>query len=306
MNKLYKFAAVVLCTAFLTISCEEDAVLPVYSPSPNALTSQSEITTLLQSIQAGEYECVSINYPITMVTNLASYQNATETIIDDEAEMLQFFSNLTATDVYSIQYPLTISGFDSSGEGQTITINSNTEFMTLLQSEIAQCMAYYNCDTANTVFQQAYNAVKAEPGVVEEMTMDLFTHEYTFSISEGGSICSIGYMGEEADIPYTIQLVNASGTVLYEGIHTFSATEMEYVSIPFVDIVAGENYTIRRSIESYAVGSGIGTMLTGAADQLPTTTGIITIHESKFYGGGGTPDPDFGRIPKIDFVFKPL
>jgi hypothetical protein len=254
-------------------------------------------------------DCISLNYPVTLMGYDDGMALQDTYIIDSDAELSSIIDGLGENENYALQYPISLTGFN----GQQITISSNNTLLTALQAAVAECQAN-SCDTDFTAFQQAYGAISVMTNAAEEFTMDAWTHEYTFSMAQAGTICSIGYKAEFQPTPivYLVEILDASGNAVYTGNHSFSTTMMEYISIPTVSINANEQYTIKRSISSYAVGSGIGTIIwsnqntTPQPALLPYTLGDITVHHSRYYGGGGGLDPDYHSIPEIDFVFKPL
>lgn len=256
----------------------------------------------------GILDCISLNYPVTLQALNANMEIENTIVLNSDEELSAFITGLPVNANYAIQFPLSITGYD----GEEIVVNSNTGLLATLQSSAADCEAN-SCNSSTTIFKNAYQAIYNMPNVEQAFTMDTWTHEYTFSLSQTGTICSIGYKAEYQPTPilYLIEILDSENNVLYSGNHSFSTTMMGYVSIPAVPVVAFEQYTIRRSIESYDVGMGVGTVLhrsqnTGAQTALlPTTQGSIIIHQSRFYGGGGSLDPDLYSVPMIDFVFKP-
>jgi len=300
-------------------SSDEDALefgYPIHVENANyeiiSVTNEQELTALADSCadQAEQdiLECISLNYPITIQVLNANMEPENTYVLNHDTELSMFINDLDDNANYAVQYPVSITGYD----GQEIVINNNNNLLTALQSSAAECEAN-SCEGGNTVFEQAYQGISEMADVEQAFTMDTWTHEYTFSMTQTGSICSIGYKAEYQVTPivYLIEILDNAGSVIYSGNHSFSTTMMDYVSIPAVPIVAYEKYTIRRSIESYAVGMGIGTTLhrsqnTGSQPALlPSTQGNLTIHQARFYGGGGSMDPDLYSVPMIDFVFKP-
>lgn len=168
------------------------------------------------------------------------------------------------------------------------------------------------CSSTNTSFQQVYSATAtANAGYPDNNTMDLLTHEYTFSVNANKTICSIGYQGNAVlfanNLPYTIEIVDASNTVIYSGNHLFDSTATSYVTIAPVNLIANQSYTIRRIIPSGGylgdLANTVGRILQFTVNiPYPVTQNGFTITSSDFYGTGG-PVPDFG-IPYIDIVFE--
>jgi hypothetical protein len=141
--------------------------------------------------------------------------------------------------------------------------------------------------------------------------MDLQTHEFEFRPHTNRSICKIGYEGNAAlyaaNKPYTIEILDASGNVLYSGSHRFASGAVDYHTLPTtINVNAGQVYKIKRTMaDPTATLSELqGRVLdyNMAPGVMPVVThGIIDIVSSNFYGRGG-PIPNKG-IPFIDIVF---
>lgn len=300
MKKIFRTLSLITLSALLAVSCIEDnTAAAVNTENPFALDATSDVTTQLEALSTGQIDCLQMNFPITVATYTEGFAIDETLTFNNSAELIAFFNGLGENDTYAIQYPFTITA-----SGEEVDITGNDAFLTTLETEIEECAAATACLTENTPFAQAYNSITAD----EIFSMDTWSHEYTFSVSQPGVICSIGYKGETSTLEYTIKILDATNTELYSGQHTFSATGMEYISIPEVTLQANTNYTIRRSIQGYGPGSmGIGTikMAITTADILPVTQGNITIHQARFFGGGGSTDPNFEMVPMIDFAFRP-
>lgn len=167
------------------------------------------------------------------------------------------------------------------------------------------------CDATNTKFNQLFNFAKTTmTGSTDINTMDLLTHEYTFTPTANEVICQVGYQGNAvlfaSSIPYNIEIVNSSNTVLYTGNHIFQSTAMDYKTVGPVSLSAGQSYTIRRTVTNYLgnITNTVGRMLSFnlPANHFPVTNNGLTITASKFYGTGG-PVNNIG-IPYIDIVFQ--
>lgn len=289
MKRFINAAACAILAVTLFVSCTEDDATVTVNENPFALNQQSAITFLLQNIQMNA-DCFTIDYPITLATYTSGYVVDETFEITSDASLIAFLQGL-GDGTYAIQYPFNLI---NSG-GVEVEITGNQSFRDMFDAQIAACGA---CDATNTLFRQAYDSQAG----TEEFTMDTWTHEYTFSLDTDGTVCSIGYKGETPDLVYTIEILAPDGSAVYSGEHTFSDTEMEYISIEEIDLTAGEEYIMRRSIPNYDNGWGVGTLKHVA---LPLTHEGITVHQSRFYGGGGSVDPDYTKLPFIDFVFKP-
>jgi len=290
MKRLLNIAlSAIVAIAFLA-SCSEDDAPVTVNENPFALNQQSAITFLLQNIETNA-ECFTIDYPITLATYSSGFVIDETFEITSDASLLAFLQGLGTT-TYAIQYPFSLI---NSG-GVEVIITGNQNLRDTFDVQLAACGA---CDATNTLFRQAYDSQTG----TEEFTMDTWTHEYTLTVNTNGTICSIGYKGETDTLEYLIEILAPDGTALYSETHAFSSAAVEYIAIEDVDLTAGEEYTIRRSIPNYDNGWGVGTL---KFIDLPFTHEGITIHESRFYGGGGSPDPDYTMVPFIDFVFKPV
>lgn len=318
MKKLLKNSVCLLFGIALLFSCNnEDDTVSLSDLTPEVIGVNTPLGASLADIATGSSSagnCISINYPVTVNGYNANLELLRSYVITSDADFISFAEGLDQNGSYAIQYPISITGYNS----EIIEVNSNAGLLSAVQTELAECEAN-SCEVQNTVFRQLFAQLVSfqDPanGIVsfEENTMDAFTHEYAFSFDVDGTICSIGYQGEDRPVPavYLVELVDEDNTVLYSGSHTFSTSETEYISIPSVAITAGRTYIVRRSIASYAVGSGVGRMAMRQQNQnhwentLPFTHGSLTIHYSRFYGGGGSEQMEYFFLPFIDLVFKP-
>lgn len=166
------------------------------------------------------------------------------------------------------------------------------------------------CNSTNTIFNQLYTNVVALPGHQNTNTFDTEIHEYTFTLSQTKTICSIGYQSQPAiaATPYLMEIVdNNTNTVIYSGNHVFSSANTSYVSITPTLIVANQSYTIRRTILLINAGNQFANIIgrvvnqPGALVSFPQSFGIMTITGANFYQNGG-PLVNMG-IPYIDFAY---
>lgn len=137
--------------------------------------------------------------------------------------------------------------------------------------------------------------------------VDLQTHEYSFKTTQGGEICSLGYQGNDTN-DYLMEIYDETNAVsLYSGNHSFSDTQLSYVSIPSVPIQTGHTYTIKRTRVNYTnLSELVGRTIRDVNFQsivYPQMFGDIELTVSNFYGAGG-PLNDFA-IPYITFGFIP-
>ncbi len=167
------------------------------------------------------------------------------------------------------------------------------------------------CDASNTTFKQLYNFARTSmSGSTDVTNMDLLTHEYTFTLSANQVVCKVGYQGNSTlyanNIPYLIEIVNSTNTLLYSGNHVFQSAVIDYQSISPVTLIAGQSYTLKRTVTNYMgnLSNTIGRALAFnvAANHFPVTLNGLTITASNFYGTGG-PVPNYG-IPYIELVFQ--
>ena len=105
------------------------------------------------------------------------------------------------------------------------------------------------CDSSNTTFNQLFNNVLSDPSNIEEDTMDVATHGFTFEVTSNATICGIGYRSQSTFelYPYLIEIYdNTNNVLVYSDNHTFSSTNTEYVSIGPIILTGGNSYTIKR------------------------------------------------------------
>jgi len=171
------------------------------------------------------------------------------------------------------------------------------------------------CVTTGTDFQGIYSSVLSSNSLYDNYTtMDLITHEYTFTMLANKTICQIGYQGNAnlytANIPYAIEIYdNTNSLMVYSGSHLFNSASTDYIlPTSSINLNAGNSYTIRRICSNYLgnIGNTIGRIARYNGAPLPSSTvlsgSFMQITSSNFYGSGG-PVPNFG-IPYIDIVFQ--
>ncbi|HIP47745.1 MAG TPA: hypothetical protein EYG92_02120 [Lutibacter sp.] len=138
-------------------------------------------------------------------------------------------------------------------------------------------------------------------------TMDLLTHEYTFTTANDLQICGFGYKSQNSALVYTIEL-EGGGSTLYSSTLSFDNSAYEYISVPPITVTAG-TYTLRRTLPAGTSFSDvIGPITRGAGSTDPTFPislgGGISIDSANFYGSGG-PVPNYG-VPNIYFEYIEL
>ena len=168
------------------------------------------------------------------------------------------------------------------------------------------------CSSANTSFQQLYANMLTIPNYLNAVSYDTEVHEYQFKMNANVSICSIGYQSQTAiaSVPYKMEILDASNVVLYSGNLIFSSATTSYVPITPVPIVAGQIYTMRRTMPLAAAGGNFGNVigrlviLPGALTSFPQTFGAMTITGSSFYQQVASGSPLTNRgVPFIDFSY---
>ncbi len=183
-------------------------------------------------------------------------------------------------------------------------------FVILVSSSCGNNNNSPTCTTTNTDFNMLYTQAVGLANHVDTNTYDTEIHEYTFTFSQNKTICSVGYQSQPAiaSVPYTIEIKNnTSNTVVYTGSHVFSSTATSYVSITPTPVVAGQSYTIRRTMlltnagNLFANITGRVVRHNGALVTFPKTFGLMTITGAKFFQNGG-PLIDTG-IPYIDIAY---
>lgn len=172
------------------------------------------------------------------------------------------------------------------------------------------------CNTTNTFFQQAFTSALAQkPTNTDIVSIDINVHEYTFRVPANRKVCQIGYRSNAniaaANLPYTIEIVDAANTVVYTGNHVFSATATSYISVNFV-LLANQLYTIRRILPNSGYLGNLAN-LTGRIVNFSPTAGIfpiansgITVTRTNCYAIGNASSTSLVNLtlPFIDIVFE--
>jgi len=166
-----------------------------------------------------------------------------------------------------------------------------------------------DCSTSQSRDMELFfDALHSSPNYELYETMDLLTHEFTFTTTGTLQICGFGYKSQGTTLNYTIELLDNTANVVYTGNHSFSDTQYDYASIPPLTINAGI-YTLKRTITNNVNFSDvIGPITRGAGNTNPTFPinlgPNITIDSANFYGLGG-PVPNYG-VPNIYFEYIEL
>jgi len=259
--------------------------------------------------------CLTIVYPLHLFTYNSEFQVADNYTFNNDAELISFLAGLGPNDYYGIDYPMTVINQD----GQTITAQNNDELWAIIIQAIADCdtIQVPGCDPGTSYFQTAYDSLKGMNNVEELNSMDALVHEYKFVIKDAyRTICSIGYRGEQGSSPvnYTIEIEDQQGFIVYSKVYAFSSAQTEYINVlnefgGEITLTPNAVYTIRRIVQA-GEGSGIGRYIERSQNQgpqppiLPFETNDMEILETRFYGGGGSTDPNLYSVPFIDIVFK--
>ncbi len=159
--------------------------------------------------------------------------------------------------------------------------------------------------------QGYFDTLNGLPGYHLYETMDLLTHQYTFTTTAAIQICGFGYKSQNANMFYTIELTGSGSTPLYTGNLTFSASQFEHVSVPPITLQPG-TYTLKRTLPNGTnLGETIGPITRAGTTTSPMPPSFpvslspdISIIATDFYGSGG-PVPNYG-IPNIYFDYISL
>ncbi len=168
------------------------------------------------------------------------------------------------------------------------------------------------CDPTNTDFQQLIaNAVASNPvgTYLDDVWMDLDTHQYNFSVTSAESICGFGYQSQGGFTgQYGIEIRDITNSnVLYSNQHSFSATATDYVQLPNpIQLTVGIEYAILRTVLNRQdlddqLGRGLRRQ-NGQSIPYPLSQGNLTILSSTFFGSGGPVNNIV--VPYIDLVFE--
>jgi hypothetical protein len=169
------------------------------------------------------------------------------------------------------------------------------------------------CDTTvPSLFQQLIsNTIANNPSIqyIDDVWMDLDTHQYNFTVSSPESICAIGYQSQGGFMgQYGIEILDITNSnVLYSNQHSFSATTTDYVQLPNpIPLVVGNEYAILRTVlnrQDLDDQLGRGLRIQGSPPiPYPLTEGSLTIVSSTFFGSGGPVNNIV--VPYIDLVFE--
>ena len=169
------------------------------------------------------------------------------------------------------------------------------------------------CDTNSpTLFQQLIaNTIANNPSIqyIDDVFMDLDTHQYNFEVTSAESICGFGYQSQGGFTgQYGIEILDITNSnVLYSNQRSFSATTTDYVQLPNpIQLVVGNEYAILRTVLNRQdlddqLGRGLR-IQNSSSIPYPFTQGSLTILSSTFFGSGGPVNNIV--VPYIDLVFS--
>jgi len=81
-------------------------------------------------------------------------------------------------------------------------------------------------DSVNRDMENFFNALHSSSNYELYETMDLTTHEFTFTTNGNLQICGFGYKSQDPSLDYEIKLKDSiNGTVIYQGNFSFSSIE---------------------------------------------------------------------------------
>jgi hypothetical protein len=123
----------------------------------NNQTEYNAILNACSSAEAsgqGAINSLNINFPITILTYNLSLQQTGSVVITSEKQLFTYMSNVSSTDLFSVNYPITVS----LAGGTDATVNSDAE----LQSNINASLT-----TQATITQAEDNSKKLETILVD-------------------------------------------------------------------------------------------------------------------------------------------
>ena len=172
-----------------------------------------------------------------------------------------------------------------------------------------------NCPTSTSDFQSVYSLLANAQDYDDVFSIDLFHHEYEFTLNTNENLCKIGYQSTNDTITYVMKITNEdAGTVVYENDHTFDSAQTEYISVSGVSLNQGVRYKISRKVK-YGYDQGlmahdlIGRCAYSSGwvqnSPFPLIYGSVTIIKGGFYDD----DPSGNTIgdysfPYIDLIFQ--
>jgi hypothetical protein len=112
-------------------------IFPDYSEQ--IVTSQAQFDQLSNCEETNPGQapigCISLQYPITIFGYNSNFQLAQTYVVDSDIEFFLFLLNLEINEYYAISYPISVT----NSNGQTVTINNNSELEALILQTISIC-----------------------------------------------------------------------------------------------------------------------------------------------------------------------
>lgn len=105
--------------------------------------NQDALNTLKAQCQNTNPEpinCLNVNYPVTIFGYDSNFQLANTYTIHSDIELFSLLFNLTATQFYAINYPISIT----NSSGVNVTINNNIELAAAINTAITDCNPVVN------------------------------------------------------------------------------------------------------------------------------------------------------------------
>ncbi|SNZ01629.1 hypothetical protein [Flagellimonas pacifica] len=181
----------------------DDDILEILFPITITLADFTEIVIenkeqLIEKAEAcleggddDDIECIDFVYPITLFTFDINNQKTGEVKVNSDKELRKFFDGLEDNDLVSIQFPLTLKKFD----GTEITVNSNTELASALETAKDECDEDDDDDFNDDDFdEERFDFCLTQcPWQVREVIRDETNHteqylEYLMNFTEDGKV----------------------------------------------------------------------------------------------------------------------
>jgi hypothetical protein len=102
------------------------------------VNSQSEYNTILNACTTAEsssqdaISSVKITFPMTILTYNISFQQTGSVVITSQQQLYTYMSTISATDVYAVKYPLSVTLID----GSKSTVSSDAEFQAIITASL--------------------------------------------------------------------------------------------------------------------------------------------------------------------------
>ena len=135
---------------------------------------------------------------------------------------------------------------------------------------------------------------------LQDYAMETEVHEYTFSLEQPATLCSVGYQAYNPEQSYLIEVIDGEGIVVFAEEMLFSFTSQDNVAIEPVNLSAGQSYTIRRTTEAVESTEELRGYIIFESEEgttFPIQHNNFTIESANFYDDGGSfPNVAFPRI----------